>query len=75
MAVIRLASQNAILMVEFSQQERENGTSIYEATMNKANLRYRAVLMTPGFFIRGIPAGNCQRRRFRKPARYRHNRR
>jgi multidrug efflux pump subunit AcrB len=57
MAVIRLASPNAILMVELSQQERENGTSIYEATMNGANLRYRAVLMTPGVFYSGYFRG------------------
>jgi len=52
--LVGLAAKNAILMVEFSKQERENGVPIFEAAVNGANLRYRAVLMTAWSFIFGV---------------------
>ncbi len=52
--LIGLAAKNAILMVEFSKQERESGKNVYEAAMNGANLRYRAVLMTAWSFLFGV---------------------
>ena len=44
--LIGLACKNAILMVEFSKQEREAGKSVEEAAQNGFSHRYRAVLMT-----------------------------
>lgn len=52
--LIALSAKNAILMVEFSEQDHESGADIETAAMNGANLRYRAVLMTAWSFIIGV---------------------
>ena len=52
--LIGLAAKNAILMVEFSRQERLAGKSVFEAAVNGASLRYRAVMMTAWSFIFGV---------------------
>jgi len=52
--LIGLAAKNAILMVEFSKQERAAGRGIAESALNGASLRYRAVLMTAWSFIIGV---------------------
>lgn len=52
--LIGLACKNAILMVEFSKQEREAGKSVEEAAQNGFSHRYRAVLMTAWSFVIGV---------------------
>ena len=52
--LIGLASKNAILMVEFSKQEREAGVEINDAALRGGRSRYRAVLMTAWSFIIGV---------------------
>lgn len=52
--LIGISCKSAILMVEFSKQQREAGFSVEEAALNGANFRYRAVLMTAWSFIIGV---------------------
>ena len=52
--LIGLSAKSAILMVEFSMQQRATGVSIEEAALNGANTRYRAVLMTALSFVIGV---------------------
>ncbi len=52
--LIGIASKNAILIVEFAQEERESGMTVSEAAVSAFRLRYRAVLMTAWSFILGV---------------------
>jgi multidrug efflux pump subunit AcrB len=53
-AVMGLAAKNSILMVEFANQLRAEGRSIYEAAVEAARERFRPILMTSFAFIFGV---------------------
>jgi HAE1 family hydrophobic/amphiphilic exporter-1 len=52
--IIALASKNAILIVEFARDLRNQGKSILEAAVEASRLRFRPILMTSFAFILGI---------------------
>jgi HAE1 family hydrophobic/amphiphilic exporter-1 len=52
--LIGLSSKNAILIVEFAEQLREQGMTIVEAAIEAARIRLRPILMTSLAFILGV---------------------
>jgi hydrophobe/amphiphile efflux-1 (HAE1) family protein len=52
--LVGLASQNAILIVEFAKQQREAGVPPDQATVEASRLRLRPILMTSFAFIFGV---------------------
>ncbi len=52
--LIGLAAKNAILIVEYAKERREEGMTVVEAALNAAQLRLRPILMTSFAFILGV---------------------
>jgi HAE1 family hydrophobic/amphiphilic exporter-1 len=52
--LIGLASKNAILIVEFANQQREQGVDAVTAVMRAAETRLRPILMTSIAFVLGV---------------------
>jgi hydrophobe/amphiphile efflux-1 (HAE1) family protein len=52
--LVGLACKNAILIVEFAKQQRDEGKPRYEATTEACRLRLRPILMTSFAFILGV---------------------
>jgi len=52
--LVGLASKNAILIVEFAEQLRHQGTPLIESAVEAARIRLRPILMTSLAFILGV---------------------
>ena len=52
--LVGLVAKNAILIVEFAQQEVEKGRNIIDAAVTAAHLRFRPIVMTSLAFILGL---------------------
>ncbi len=52
--LIGLTAKSAILMAEYSKQERDEGKTIPDAALNGMRLRFRSVMMTALSFVIGV---------------------
>lgn len=54
LTLIALSAKNAILVVEFAEEQRQMGKSVYDSAMEAARLRYRPMMMTSFAFLAGM---------------------
>jgi multidrug efflux pump len=54
LVLIGLASKNAILIVEFAEQEYAGGRELHEAALGASRIRFRPIVMTSLAFIFGV---------------------
>ncbi|PHM17870.1 MAG: hydrophobe/amphiphile efflux-1 family RND transporter [Sulfuricurvum sp. PD_MW2] len=54
LTLIALSAKNAILVVEFAEEQRLLGKSVYDSAMEAARLRYRPMMMTSFAFLAGM---------------------
>jgi HAE1 family hydrophobic/amphiphilic exporter-1 len=52
--LVGLLGKNAVLIVEFAAQRQREGLSIFEAAIDGARARFRAILMTSFAFVAGL---------------------
>jgi HAE1 family hydrophobic/amphiphilic exporter-1 len=52
--LVGLSAKTAILIVEFANQQRQEGKSAFDAALTAAQLRFRPILMTAFSFILGV---------------------
>lgn len=52
--LIGMSTKNAILIIEFCKEQREDGFSIIESAQNAARLRFRPIMMTIISFLLGV---------------------
>ena len=52
--LIGLSAKNAILIVEFANQQHQQGRSLVESAIEAARLRFRPIIMTSMAFILGV---------------------
>ena len=52
--LVGLLGKNAVLIVEFAVQKRDQGSTILEAAIEGARMRFRPILMTSFAFIAGL---------------------
>jgi multidrug efflux pump len=54
LVLVALASKNAILIVEFAQEQLQQGEELHDAARDAARIRFRPIIMTSLAFIGGV---------------------